>query len=173
MRSHVSRPAGVLVLAAGLIAGCSGGRADYSRPSIGLRAGMLAPLAESVDDYRPGFTFGLHCADRMGASLIEAGIDLSWNESADGNVDAELYLFRLDLLLSSFRMESRDAKPYAVVGYEVVMSDALRGENVSGLTLGLGLTSIETRWDVRCTYSFLVGSDNIQGLLMATGGYRF
>ena len=143
--------------------------------NFGLRLGLLAPLAESADDYEASFLLGPHYVGRLpgigGMYMLpfEVGIDLARATSADGNVDARLYLFRFDCLFSKWH----EPDSYWLGGFQIVSSDAAGGETASGLNLGFGLASLENFWDARLTYSILLGSGNIQGLLLLTGGYRF
>lgn len=101
---------------------------------------------------------------------FEAGLDITGIESADGNVNSTLLLFRFDCLFSKWQAIAPSPDFYGLGGFEIISSD---GETASGLNLGVGLTSLEKRWDARLTYSILLGSGNIQGLLLLTGGYRF
>ncbi len=143
--------------------------------------GVLIPTGAAVQDYSASILFGgyyLGCMERM---PFEIGVDLAWIDSKDGSVEAMLYPIRFDCLFSFSKWNAFHPQPdvYGVVGLQAIPDSAAsagggsESEVAGGLNLGVGLLWPKTGWDARLTYSMMMGSDNIKGLLMITGAFDF
>lgn len=152
-------------------------------PGTGFQGGIVATLGESADKYSESPTFGIYYAGTSpgiwGLKSIpyETGFDVAWVETEDGRGSAAFYQLRFDCLFS--RWGARGGRPdlYLLGGGGIVFAEvagtATDSEVVAAVDLGMGLTSLRDRWDVRCNFSALVGSDNVASLLKLTGGCRF
>ncbi len=150
---------------------------------FGARGGLLGTVAESTTPYTNSFLLDVHYAGTLsgfaGLEVIpfEGGLSLATVESEDKSTGAALAQFRADFLFSKW--ESVAGKPvmYGLAGFRIVLVDVIAGiadsQTVSAIDLGVGLTSLEHSWDARFTFGIVLGGDNIRGLAMLTGGYRF
>ena len=146
-----------------------------SRRRMGARVGCLVTVGESEAEYDGSIAVGLYYSGHvLGRLPFEAGFDLAWIDSDDGADESNLYLLRFDLLFSK-PQEYEGHRFYLLAGMGAALASPEEQENESVLSLnfGAGLMPTGNRWDIRATYSVMVDSDNIGGLLLLTAGYRF
>ena len=145
---------------------------------IGARAGLLMPGGADDNAYLTSITLGAFYPGRLPKLMglegvpFEAGLDIAWSESSNGDRTASLALIRFDCLLSKWRQLGSKPELYGLVGYQVV-GDSGSGESSSSLNLGGGFMWPGKGWDARLTWSILIGSGNDGDMVLMTAGYTF
>jgi hypothetical protein len=116
----------------------------------------------------PGLVFGELTA-------FETGFDVGTANGADGTV-SRVYVFRFDLM----GFASPKGGFYYFYGAQGTSTftendedGSLVGEIAAGLDLGIGSLVGGGRFDLRATYSVLLGSTNASGMALVSVGCRF
>ncbi len=146
------------------------------RPSggLGVRAGVLVPGKGKQEEYDPGLTVGLFWQRRRGENA-RLGYEL---ELGYGQTEAESGAQTNTLLaLRANALWTIRGGGYAAGGLtlaqETVDDDDFGKSTATGSSLDVGGGVEFSGVDIRLTWSFLVGSDNVDDLFAATVGYVF
>ena len=159
-------------------------RGDDTGPSgrrggrFGVRLGY-AGFGSPADVSVGGVPFGgLYLAGgKLGKLPYEIGLDVTRPGAENDSFDTLLFTGQFDLLFH-LRNDAAAARPYLLSGIkgllEAVDDVNESSTNVAGaVDVGLGMGFGRGRFDVRATYSLLLGSDNAAGITLVSAGVRF
>ena len=111
----------------------------------------------------------------------EAGLDLASVDAENGSYSSRVYVGRFDVLFPLGGGPDGDtprAKPYLLSGVDGIVesaeeADAGFSNYATAINLGVGVGLKEGKFDLRATYSVLLGSDNSSGMMLLTGAFTF
>ncbi len=159
-------------------------RPDTPRPSVGRnrRFGVRA----GYTDFGSGEGVSVNGTPLIGAHYgngrtkkiwYEVGLDLARTQSSNGSFTDTLLVGRLDFLfpLGNGRPRTRAFLLSGVSGLVDIVDDVNTSSvnSSSALNLGAGLGFWEGRFDVRATYSLLLGNDSSGGIVAVSAGMCF
>jgi hypothetical protein len=145
---------------------------------MGVRAGYadLTIGGDEVAEGAPLFGF-FYGGGRQGKVGYEVGLDVSRSSSLSGAFTSTLLAGRFDLLFSMGKPDA-SARVYLVSGLSG-LADLTQDVNTSStgtaaaVNLGAGAGFGKGRFDVRATYSLLIGSENSFGMTLLSAGLAF
>ena len=149
---------------------------------FGVRGGFLMTAPADEGSWGPGLTGGLYyrggrrTAWELGADY--ASLDADYGEGR--RVSSEIVFLRCDLLFGRRGDAGRKVTTFYLGGVQVGLESATwkaTGDTAQrkggGVNIGAGVGSPSGSWDARVVYSFLIGSDNVTGTIVAAFGYAF
>ena len=161
-----------------LLSRLAGAELKHGESFIAARGGFVFSGRSDAEVYNGIFTMGAFYPFELpgifGLDTIpcEAGFDLAWVESDDGDEQGDLFLLRFDCLFSTWNAVPPVPDFYGVGGLQIIR-DTNNKEGVMALDLGGGAAWPEIGLDARLTWAILMGSENLKALWLLTCGYTF
>ena len=146
------------------------------QPTLGVRAGMLAPKDESLGGYDSGFAAGVFWRPNRNGSRLGYELALDFGQ-AESDFESSTLLRGQALALWHFA-RGKAYGAYALGGLsllsEQVDDDQLGGTSNVGSTLDIGAgATFARRYDARVSVSLLLGSKNVDSVISAAFGVMF
>ncbi len=145
-------------------------RGDAHR-SWGLRGGYLVPMSEKQADWDPTVLYGAFVRMLPRGQEYELGVDVSLADSETGEISSTLVAVRVDRIFA----RGRSSGAYFLGGGQILVEEA---ENktldmtktmwAANVNVGAGARALGKRLDLRGTYSLVLGSENVQAVLLGT-----
>lgn len=168
---------GRMIFLAGLMfltVGCASSK-FYLKPNVGV----ITPISAKEQTYNPSTTIG-GAFGFSGKFGLEASLD-SFNSSAE-YIKTNSVLSKINLNFSLSKPTAK-IKPYLIGGVNFLNESSIIEipqfnirdkitNNTTGLEFGVG-TTIFDKIDGRATYTMMLGSENVKGMITFTVGYRF
>ena len=158
-----------------LTIGCASSK-FYIEPKIGL----IIPVSAKEQTYNPLFMIGAACGFSGKTIGLESGLDY-FNSSAK-YIETKSILSKFNVSCGLLK-ETAKVKPYLTGGVnflnesstidipEFNVYDKITNKTI-GLEFGIGIAIID-RINSRITYTVMPESENVNGMITLTGGYRF
>jgi hypothetical protein len=141
---------------------------------MGARVGYVLPVAEDLDDYAGSVEVGAYYAGVLKRLPYEIGFDAAWIETDAGGDKAGLYTLRFDTFFAGTGAYSGPMYYFlGGLGASLATPDVGDSELAGSVNLGFGIAMSDNRFDMRASYSVMLGSDNINGLVIAGVGMHF
>lgn len=145
----------------------------------GMRAGLFLPLA-SGESWYPSLSVGGYYQTPLWGGTIELGLDYTRIDLSGGASSSHLLLVRGDMLFEATSLRNGELKIYWLAGAQLgsewavdTRFDTDARNAAATLDLGAGMSSPGGQWDVRASYSAVLGSDKGSGALVISGGMLF
>ena len=146
-------------------------------PRFGVRCALVVP---GESGWKAGPRAGAYYRGQVFRVPLELGLDYAALENEDASVSSGFFYLRADVDLGGRATAGKGARFYPLAGVEIVFERAelLIREETSityavGLNLGLGIGAPTGRWDVRASYSWLMGSTNVGGEALVALSFGF
>ncbi len=152
--------------------------ATGKRYGLGVRGSVLLPGSARREDYVRGLAVGILWRQTLGASRLGYEVEVAFGgmKSQSGLESSDLVVGRVWAVIRLLRRNSYAV--YALGGMSLVSEEAedteLGRTSIIGSTVDFGAgTTFGGRFDARVTYSVLVGSENVGGIVAASVGVMF
>ena len=157
-----------------LLMGCASSR-FYVKPKVGT----ITPISAKEQKYNSSTTIGGAVGLSGKVVGLEASLD-SFNSSAE-YIKTNSSLSKVNLNFSLSKPEAK-IRPYLIGGMNFLNESSVIDipqfnvhdkitNNTTGLEFGIGTTIFG--FDGRVTYTMMLGSENVKGMIALTAGYRF